>query len=65
LWDNVQAAEMKEDEAIDKVVFRASLMTMANEKAFSRLKIDYPSKVIRKRTSPPPELNLAESAKWG
>lgn len=56
---------MKEDEAIDKVVFRASLMTMANEKAFSRLKIDYPSKVIRKRTSPPPELNLAESAKWG
>ena len=54
---------MNEDEAIDNVVFRASLMTRANEKAFSRLKIDYPSKVIRKRTSPP-ELN-AESAKRG
>jgi len=34
LWNNVQAAEMKEDEAIDNVVFRASLMTMTNEKAF-------------------------------
>ena len=30
----VQAAEVNEDEAFDNVVFRASLMTMANEKAF-------------------------------
>ena len=28
------SAEMNEDEAIDNVVFRESLMTRANEKAF-------------------------------
>ena len=31
---NVQAAEMNEKEAIDNVIFRASLMTMANQKLF-------------------------------
>ena len=31
---DVQAAEMNEKEAIDNVIFRASLMTMANQKLF-------------------------------
>lgn len=56
---------MKEDEAIDNVVFRASLMTMTNEKAFPVSKLIILRKWFEKRTSPPPELNLAESAKWG